>query len=1163
MLRLSAWICLMILGIQAHAQQARRYASVPCQNNWFSLDSLPIVSGSLEVRMPKGTMLPEKQVLLLPGTGKVRMLLSCNEDDTFYCSWLAITAPLHKTIQNLNEQIRQPGLRQDEFWLPSLQQQTANRFIRDGNSGPRVSGVMFRGLNTGNNQDLVPTSGLNLQINGYLAPGIGIEAAMTEQEVPFQPEGSSNSLQDFDRIYLTLNHEGQKLTLGDFPLQDNNGSYFLRYRKKARGVYLENIDSSLGIRASTALSRGRFSRNQIQGTERNQGPYRLTGAAGETPLIVVSGSEVVYLNGQKMERGLNKDYVIDYNIGEITFNPNRIITAFSRILVEFQYSDRNYTRSVSTADLNWKKGAHTYQAGVFSESDLKNQPLLQNLDLFDSSRNLDARSILAEAGNDPLNAVISGIRPLSGFDPSAVNYVLKDSNGTRILVFAPAAEPGRSYFRASFSFVGQGKGNYVAEAGAGNGRIYRWVAPVGSLPSGAYEPVIQLALPVRNTMMQLAQKSDWLPLGNRIKWRSVAEAAASTADKNTFSRIGDSTNNGRAGMLILEGIHRISERPRDSAWTLGLLLKHERVSRQFSAIERFRDVEFERFWFRGLNNPQYKRPDAAEAIWQGQFSLNGSRDFKLQSRLDAYHYTGFTAWRRENSFNWKPGHWSIYAEDARLNGKRPEEENQNSNSKVQGAYRRKSLQSGLNWEQEQNRIRDKNGIIYSKGSYRFNDLAFFFGFEGSKGWKYQAQLGQRIDYGISATNFKAGSSGNSGSLSVRHQKEDGQFWFTQLHRRGLRILDSSLSTAGNSGGNQWMLRSEWLQESSWYRMNGFVQSASGREQRRQFVFVEVPAGQGTYSWIDYNENKIQEQNEFEPAVFRDQARYIRLLLATPEFIASRNNDYTLNAELRFPEQWKRARFLQRFSSSHNLMFSGKNNNSNLLRSLVPEALYRENRPGNYFSGRALYRHSLFYNRNEGKLSLEYTYQRNETQALVSNGTDSRRNTRHLSTLRFMPQGSWLWNQFLEIGNTGSYSAFYRVNNYAYRFRSIEEKITFNGWRNFRLSLNGKAAPFTFSDSSGRKGLTLDAGTEWQMGLFGSSNLEASCTYSKVRFDGDASGPAAFDVLRGLQPGNNLRWNLALRMKTGNHVQIDLGYEGRKIPNFRTIHNARVEARYLF
>ena len=43
-----------------------------------------------------------------------------------------------------------------------------------------------------------------------------------------------------------------------------------------------------------------------------------------------------------MERGADRDYVIDYNLGEIRFMPRRIISKDLRVVVEFEYSDKNF-----------------------------------------------------------------------------------------------------------------------------------------------------------------------------------------------------------------------------------------------------------------------------------------------------------------------------------------------------------------------------------------------------------------------------------------------------------------------------------------------------------------------------------------------------------------------------------------------------------------------------------------------------------------------------------------------------------------------------------------------------------------------------------------------------------------------------------------------------
>ena len=262
--------------------------------------------------------------------------------------------------------------------------------------GLYTQGSLARGITVGNNQDAVTNSSLDLQISGKLSKDVTIKASISDSNIPIQKNGYSQQIEEFDRIFIELFTNQWSLKAGDINLK-NNETNFLKFDKKVAGLSVDvtptKVDSENHFKASGALVRGRFTRHLFTGIDGNQGPYKLLGPNGETYIVILSGSETIYVNGRPLKRGDQNDYTIDYNTAEITFTTTFPVTANMRITAEFQYSDRNYTRFVSYNKASHKSEKLEIGGYFYTESDAKNQPLQQNL-------SEDQKKTLAEAGND-------------------------------------------------------------------------------------------------------------------------------------------------------------------------------------------------------------------------------------------------------------------------------------------------------------------------------------------------------------------------------------------------------------------------------------------------------------------------------------------------------------------------------------------------------------------------------------------------------------------------------------------------------------------------------------------------------------------------------------------------------------------------------------------
>jgi hypothetical protein len=1129
-------------------------------------------------------------------------------------------------------------------------------------STPGISktGNLARGISFGNTQNVFVNSALNLQLEGKLTENIRLTAAISDQNVPFQPEGNTQTLQQFDKIYITLTGPQWNLTAGDVVLR-NKPDYFLRYYKNIQGAALEanlgapgpqplqagvsnnsvsnappssfttytngvttnsaaptgnstqtltppgtvvppnqtlqtptgtgppgmtgagpsgsgevTVRDKLGqIRSSTlvagGVAKGKFASLDLAPIENVQGPYRLSGPNGEQYIIVLAGSERVYLDGRLQTRGFDYDYTIDYNLAEITFSPRHLITKNSRLKVDFEYSDLNYSRSLYTLSHYQQVGNLQVRGNFYQEADDPNSTA--NLSLSASDQ-----QALRGAGN--VAVVQTRGDTLAAYSRNQVQYsrtlATNPSTGQQVTAYTYPPDSTKAVYNVRFTSVGALQGDYALDAAYSNtnGRVYKYVGT----GRGDYRAVRLLPTPLLKQMMTAGATYQLDPTAAVFVDLATSQLqrnrfAVGTEDKGGAMRLGYNVQNRALPQWAPAALRN---------YRLSSALDYEYTAPKFAPIDRYRDIEFDRNW------STTSTANATTTVPREDNILN----FAVGLTRDATHSINYRLSRR-----YRPGevngvqHWLDVAQqfgrvEVRgalfvLNSEAGRYQSSWARGEASVRYGGGRLIPGYSYKFDKNQVRSPGRDSVRSANY-FDEHTFFLQSPDTGRTHYRFDYSYRRDQTPTAeqTTLRVRNIAQTwqGNVTTRLGKtQDLRVLATYRDVQRVEYPDSARqrNVLGKIDYNLTLLQNQIRSELSYS-----VQT--GRELRRDFSFLGVPAGQGTHYYAgDLNKNGIQDRDEFLEAQTADaQYRtYIKVYLPTTDYLTAYQNRLSYRLTVNAPRGWREAggwkAAAARLSSITSVTVDRRTASTALGSRLSPISFEKED--ANLLAFNQLVRQTLYFNRANPTFGAELTAQQTQQKTLLAQGFDLRNLTTQSLLLRRTLAQSFtgrltLARDVREAQSTYSAnSLFLSARNFRLLNYTVQPEISYQP--NTALRFTGTLQHVQkrdLLDRTGQPGVATDTrgtfddlGLETRLSQVGKRTLTAATHFTRVSFKGEIASVVGLEVLQALRPGSNFTWNLNLEQRLTNGLNITVAYDGRKSSNLNVVHTGRMQVAVLF
>ncbi|WP_281615679.1 hypothetical protein [Flammeovirga sp. SubArs3] len=1039
------------------------------------------------------------------------------------------------------QKVEKKNQKQELFYAPNIEK----------------TGSLTRGLSMGNNQDVFVNSAMNLQLQGNITEDVRLTATLTDQDIPFQPEGNTQQIQDFDKVYIALEHKHAKVEAGDIVMK-NDENTFLRYNKNVQGVqasiYTGNDSSKIQSSTKVGLSvaKGQFYSANIPPIDGVIGPYRLSGPNGETNIVIIANSERVFIDGQLLERGFDKDYTIDYNLSEITFTEKIVITQYSRIRIDYEYAVQYYSRSILEASnhikgKNWETLFQYYQ-----EKDDRNSSLFYSLSDED-------KQILSSIGDSLQYAYAPSYDTVSFFDPNRVLYTKVDTvtaNGSPAICFRLANSSDNSFYQVGFTDVGQGKGDYILDEVTAFGRVYQWVSPINGIPQGRYLPIRKLVAPNQKRMITMGGKLH-LSTHEEIK----IEGAFSHQDNNLFSDLNDEDDFGAAANIGIKSTDRVLNKN----WKISSFAELMYLDENFKSIDRFRPIEFDRNW-----SIYYDSIPSSEEIYiTSGFEIYQNKDRKIAYSIALRDKDSVVNGQQHNfqlKYNLNQLHFNTnaYLMNAQLLMSNEHSDWKKLSSEV--FYKSPYITPGYqyNLDQQSTKVQATDSVATTWINYTEH---FAYLKQGdSLHWNYQLGYKHREDKApqngelkiktITDTyNFSIGQKGRKGNIStdITYRKWKDYFNTTPQNEESLQGRMNGSLKFGNGIG----------------KFNGTYTVSSSRELEKEFVYIRVEDGKGTHTWRDLNGDGIKDLNEFFLAQNPDERQYARFYTPTDEYVPAYRSSLNLRLNLASPRKWKKLNgfrhLVSRFSNNSSILVEKKSTSDDISGRYLP--FLSTTTTEDLLTYKYSLRNTLFFNRSNPIYGADFRVVILENQQLLTQGRENRQDQRYTLSGRVNLGRKVTCKLEGTQRNINSGSDYLDDRNYKITEQIATPIIAFQPsvFMRFNLSysLKKKLGEENNSESIQQTSNIQEVAFEgkWSKAALFTISSKFSMIYQD--YSGEENSALGYEMLDALSVGQNLKWNISLIQTLFNGLQLKVNYDWRKSNDNKSVHIGSMNLTALF